>query len=286
MIVPLFVGREKSIRALEFAMDSEKKVILVAQKDAREPDPSEDDIYEIGVTGSIVQLLKLPDGTLKVLMEGQERVEISRLVFGEDFLRAAVRPISTDQSSSPEVEALIRSANSIFGEYVRLNPKIPSGILETVFQLRDPGVLADYLVAHFNLKIEDHQKLLETVSPAERLERLLGFMEAEIEILRVEKKIRSRVKRRMGRTKKEYYLTEQMRAIKKELGERDEFTSELKELGDRIKKKRLSKEASHKVAKEFKKLRLMSPSSAEATVVRNYIDWLLSLPWDHCSKGK
>jgi ATP-dependent Lon protease len=286
MIVPLFVGREKSIRALEFAMDSEKKVILVAQKDAREPDPSEDDIYEIGVTGSIVQLLKLPDGTLKVLMEGQERVEISRLAFGEDFLRAAVRPISTDQSSSPEVEALIRSANSIFGEYVRLNPKIPSGILEMVFQLRDPGVLADYLVAHFNLKIEDHQKLLETVSPAERLERLLGFMEAEIEILRVEKKIRSRVKRRMGKTQKEYYLNEQMRAIKKELGEQDEFTSELKELGDRIKKKRLSKEASHKVAKEFKKLRLMSPSSAEATVVRNYIDWLLSLPWDHCSKGK
>jgi ATP-dependent Lon protease len=286
MIVPLFVGREKSICALEFAMDQEKKVILVAQKDPGVPDPSEGDLYRIGVSGSIVQLLKLPDGTLKVLMEGVDRVEIVSLLDCHDFLQAVVLPIETDQSSGPEVEALVRSANTVFGEYVRLSPRIPSGILETVHQMRDPGVLADYLVAHFNLRIEDRQKLLETVSPTDRLEQLLGFMEGEIEILQVEKKIRSRIKKQMGRTQKEFYLNEQMRAIKKELGERDEFAADLKELGDRIKRKRLSKEASQKVAKEFKKLRLMSPSSAEATVVRNYIDWLMSLPWDQCTGEK
>ena len=286
MVVPLFVGRQKSIRALEFAMDGGKGVILVAQKDARETDPSDDDIHRIGVLGSIAQLLKLPDGTLKVLMEGQDRVEILRFVGGEDFLQAAVLPVQTGRSSFPEAEALIRSANEAFGKYVRLNPKIPSGILETVFQIRDPGILADYLVGHFNLRIEERQKLLETASPAERLERLLGLIEGEIEILQVEKKIRSRIKRQMGRTQKEYYLNEQMRAIKKELGERDEFTRELKELQDRIKKKRLSKEASQRVEKESKKLRLMPPSSAEAAVVRNYIDWLLSLPWDHCTQEK
>ncbi len=286
MVVPLFVGRERSIRALEFALDGEKRVILAAQRDPRVPDPSEEDIYRIGVIGAIVQLLKLPDGTLKVLMEGQERVEILRFVPGEDFLRAAAQSLQIHESSSIEVEALIRSVNTAFENYARLNPRIPSGILETVSQIRDPGMLADHLVGYFSLKLSERQKLLEIVSPVERLESLLGSMEAEIEILRVEKKIRSRVKRQVGKTQKEYYLNEQMRAIRRELGERDEFTSDLKELEDRIRKKRLPKEASQKVEKEFRKLKVMSPSSAEAAVVRNYVDWLLSLPWDRCTEEK
>ncbi len=188
MVVPLFVGREKSIRALEFAMDQEKKLVLVAQRDARVVDPSDHDIYRVGVIGSVAQLLKLPDGTLKTLVEGKDRVEILRFVDGHDFLRAEVVPILTNQSSSLEVEALFRTANAAFESYVRLNPKIPSGILETVFQVRDLGMLADYLVGYFNFKLERRQKLLEIVSPSERLERLVGFMEGEIEILRVEKK--------------------------------------------------------------------------------------------------
>ncbi|NIO04561.1 MAG: endopeptidase La [Proteobacteria bacterium] len=286
MVVPLFVGRERSIRALEFAMEGEKRVILAAQRDPRVPDPSEEDIYRIGVIGAIVQLLKLPDGTLKVLMEGQERVEILRFVPGEDFLRAAAQSLQIHESPSIEVEALIRSVNTAFENYARLNPRIPSGILETVSQIRDPGVLADHLVGYFSLKLSDRQRLLEIVSPVERLESLLGSMEAEIEILRVEKKIRSRVKRQVGKTQKEYYLNEQMRAIRRELGERDEFTSDLKELEDRIRGKRLPQEASQKVETEFRKLKVMSPSSAEAAVVRNYVDWLLSLPWDHCTEEK
>jgi len=286
MVVPLFLGREKSIRALEFAMDHKKKVLLVAQKDARKPDPSGADIYGIGVVGSIVQLLKLPDGTMKVLMEGEERVEITRFISGEDFLQAAVQPIEIDPSPCLETEALTRTAHATFENYVRLNPKIPSGILESVFQMKDPGQLADHLVAHLDLKLIDRQKLLETINPTERLECLLGFMEGEIEILRIEKKIRSRIKRQMGKTQKEYYLNEQMRAIQKELGARDEFIGDIKGLGDRIRGKRLSKEASQKVENEFGKLKLMPPSSAEAGVVRNYIDWLLSLPWGHCTKEK
>jgi ATP-dependent Lon protease len=286
MVVPLFLGRERSIRALEFAMDHETDVILVAQKNAGELNPSDEDIYKVGVLGSIVQLLKLPDGTMKVLMEGEQRVEITRFIAGEDFLQAAIVPIQASRPDPIEAEALIRTANATFENYVRLNPKIPSGILESVFEIRDPGVLADHLVAHFNLKLEDRQKLLEAVSPVERLERLLGLMEGEIEILNVEKKIRSRIKRQVGKTQREYYLTEQMRAIKRELGQREEFPSEPKELEERIKKKRMPKEASQKIEKEFRKLKLMPPSSAEAAVVRNYIDWLLSLPWDYCTKEK
>jgi ATP-dependent Lon protease len=286
MILPLFVGREKSIRALEFALDRNKDMILAAQKDPREPEPSKGDIYRVGVLGSIVQMLKLPDGSLKVLMEGQHRVKIVRFDLRADFFQATVRTMETDHPVSREVEALIRSVNGAFQKFVQLNPKIPSAILETVSQMRNPGMLADYLVAHFNLKIEERQKLLETIGPSARLERLLGLMEQEIEILQVEKKIRSRIRRQMGKTQKEYYLNEQMRAIKRELGEQDEFSSELKELKDRIKKKQLSDEASLKVANEFKKLRLMPPTSAEATVVRNYTDWLLSLPWDHCTKER
>ncbi len=286
MVVPLFVGRDRSICALEFALDREQAVVLVAQKDPRVPEPSVDDIYRVGVIADIVQLLKLPDGTLKVLMEGRERVEICRLFPGSDFLRAATRPLENLESFTIEGEALIRSVLTVFENYLRLNPRVPSGVLETVSQIRDPGILADHLVAHLNLRLSDRQKLLETLSPSERLESLLGFMEGETEILRVEKKIRSRVKRQVGKTQKEYYLNEQMRAIRRELGERDEFGCELKELEERIRKKRLPKEASLKVEREFRKLKLMSPSSAEAAVVRNYVDWLLSLPWDHCTKEK
>jgi ATP-dependent Lon protease len=286
MVVPLFLGREKSIRAIEWAMDNEKKAIMVAQKDARELDPTRDDIYGIGVVGSIVQLLKLPDGTIKVLMEGEERVEITQFEAGKDFLRAVAHPVEIQACSSLEAQALIRTAHDVFEKYVRLNPKLPSGIIDSLFGIEDPGLLADHLVAHFDLKVANYQQLLETLSPLERLERLLGFMDGEIEILHVEKKIRSRIKRQVGKTQKEYYLTEQMRAIRKELGERDEISDEIKELGTQIKKKRMSKEASQKATREFKRLKLMSPTSAEAAVVRNYIDWLLCLPWEHCTKEK
>ena len=279
MVVPLFVGREKSINALEEAMNTDKGVLLVAQKSAKTNDPSPEDIYRVGTLGAIIQLLRLPDGTVKVLVEGKRRVRIRRYLPRVDFFLCEVEEIEDQDETSVEVEALIRSINSTFETYVKLNKKIPPDMLVSVSSIDEPSRLADTIVAHLNLKLEDKQEILELENSARRLEKLYTLMQAEIEILQVEKKIRTRVKKQMEKTQKEYYLNEQMRAIQKELGDKDDFKSEVQELEDRLKKKKLSAEADDKVKKELKKFKLMSPMSAEATVVRNYIDWILSLPW-------
>jgi len=282
MVVPLFVGREKSINALEDAMNAEKEILLSAQQKAKTNDPKPDDIFRVGTLGSIIQLLRLPDGTVKVLVEGKKRVRILRYLTNDDFFQVEVEEIPDSVQKDQEMEALMRTIRATFETYVKLNKKIPPDMLASVAAIDDPGRLADTIVAHLSLKLHDKQQILET-EPQNRLEKLLELMQAEIEILRVERKIRSRVKKQMEKTQKEYYLNEQMQAIQKELGgERDEFKNEIEELEERIRDKKMSKEATEKVHRELKKLKMMSPMSAEATVVRNYIDWVLQLPWfDH-----
>ena len=279
MVVPLFVGRQKSIRALEEAMNKQKFILLAAQKDAKTNDPAEDDIYRMGTLGTVVQLLRLPDGTVKVLVEGKKRARIVRYVDHAEFFLVEAEAVEEPSNRSTEIEALLRSVNAAFENYVKLNKKIPPEMIMSVSSIDDPARLSDTIVAHLGIKLEDKQTLLEMVSPAERLEKVLGFMRSEIEILEVEKRIRTRVKKQMEKTQKEYYLNEQMRAIQKELGEKDEFKNEIQELEEKIKQKKMSAEAREKAEKELKKLKMMSPMSAEATVVRNYIDWIISLPW-------
>lgn len=279
MVVPLFVGREKSINALEEAMNHEKDILLIAQINAKTNDPKPDDIYKVGTLGTIIQLLRLPDGTVKVLVEGKKRARILRYISFEQSITVEVEEIFEDHTANIELEALMRSLKATFETYVKLNKRIPPEMLASVAVIDDPARLADTIIAHLHLKIPDKQKILEVESPKERLEKLYGLLQAEIEILQVEKKIRSRVKKQMEKTQKEYYLNEQMQAIQKELGERDEFKGEIQELEEKLKKKKLSEEAHEKIKKEIKKLKMMSPMSAEATVVRNYIDWVLSLPW-------
>ncbi|MCB9591171.1 MAG: endopeptidase La [Sandaracinaceae bacterium] len=280
MVVPLFVGREKSINALEEAMSQDKEILLAAQKKAKTNDPTPDDIFQMGTVGVIIQLLRLPDGTVKVLVEGKRRCRIERFVPHEDFFLCEVQAVDEVSSSSVEIEALMRSVQSTFETYVKLNKRIAPEMLMQVQTIDDPARLADTIVVHLTaVKLHDKQDILETTDPAKRLERLFELMNAEIEILQVEKKIRSRVKKQMEKTQKEYYLNEQMQAIQKELGERDEFKSEIQELEDRIKSKQLTEEADDRIKKELRKLKMMQPMSAEATVVRNYIDWILNLPW-------
>jgi ATP-dependent Lon protease len=284
MIVPLFVGREKSIRALEEVMRDDKQILLVAQKNATQDDPGTNDIYRVGTVSSVLQLLKLPDGTVKVLVEGNGRARIKTFVDNPHFFQAAAELLPEEVSDPRELEALARAVVTQFEQYVKLNKKVPPEVLVSLSQIDDAGKLADTVAAHLSLKIADKQELLETSSLAERLERLYGYMESEIGVLQVEKRIRSRVKRQMEKTQREYYLNEQMKAIQKELGELEEGKDEASELEARIKKTRLSKEAREKAQAELKKLRSMSPMSAEATVVRNYLDWLLSIPWKKRSK--
>jgi ATP-dependent Lon protease len=286
MVVPLFVGRQKSIKALEEAMNKQKYVLLAAQREAKTNDPSEEDIYRVGTLGTVVQLLRLPDGTVKVLVEGKKRARVLRYLDEAEYFLVAAEEIEEVCEKTTEVEALIRSVNSTFENYVKLNKKIPPEMIMSVASIDDPARLADTIVAHLGIKIEDKQALLETTNPAERLEKVLGYMRSEIEILEVEKRIRTRVKKQMEKTQKEYYLNEQMRAIQKELGEKDEFKNEIQELEEKIKQKKLSAEAKEKVDKELKKLKMMSPMSAEATVVRNYIDWIISLPWNEFTDDK
>src|SRR5947209_2671698 len=286
MVVPLFVGRQKSIRALEEAMNKQKFILLAAQKDAKTNDPAEDDIYRVGTLGTVVQLLRLPDGTVKVLVEGKKRARVGRYLENADYFLVEAEPIEEVCDTTTEVEALIRSVNSTFENYVKLNKKIPPEMIMSVASIEDPARLADTIVAHLGIKLEDKQTLLEIINPSERLEKVLGFMRSEIEILEVEKRIRTRVKKQMEKTQKEYYLNEQMRAIQKELGEKDEFKNEIQELEEKIKQKKMSAEAREKAEKELKKLKMMSPMSAEATVVRNYIDWLISLPWHEYTEDK
>jgi ATP-dependent Lon protease len=280
MVVPLFVGREKSIAALEEAMNHDKEILLAAQRQAKTNDPTAEDIFGMGTVGTIIQLLRLPDGTVKVLVEGKRRARIERFIPNEGFFLCEVSLVEEPAGSSVELEALMRSVQATFEAYVKLNKRIPPEMLVSVQTIDDPARLADTIVVHLSsVKLSDRQEILETTDPGKRLTRLYELMSAEIEILQVEKKIRTRVKKQMERTQKEYYLNEQMQAIQKELGERDEFRSELAELEEKIKAKRLTDEAADKLRKELKKLKMMQPMSAEATVVRNYIDWVLALPW-------
>ncbi|MEN2494342.1 MAG: Lon protease [Hyphomicrobiaceae bacterium hypho_1] len=278
MIVPLFVGREKSINALEEVMRSDKQILLVSQKNAGDDEPSLEDIYSIGTLASVLQLLKLPDGTVKVLVEGVSRASITSYTNNEEHFEAVIERIEEDVGVDEEVEALSRSAISQFERYVKLNKKISPEVLGTISQIDDYSKLSDTIVSHLAIKIADKQEILEITSITERLERVYALMESEISVLQVEKKIRSRVKRQMEKTQREYYLNEQMKAIQKELGDDDE-RDDISELEEKIEKTKLTKEARDKAQAELKKLRQMSPMSAEATVVRNYLDWLLSIPW-------
>lgn len=286
MMMPLFVGREKSINALEEAMSKQTDIVLAAQRDAKTNNPEPKDIYSVGTVGTIIQLLRLPDGTVKVLVEGKRRVKIKGFVPNDNFFVVNIEEIPDSGQTAVETHALVRSVKTTFETYVKLNKRIPPEILMRVSTIENAGELADIIVAQLNLKLEDKQKVLEIIDPGKRLEHLLNLMTGEIEILEVEKKIRTRVKKQMERSQKEYYLNEQMQAIQKELGEKDDYQQELAELEEKAAKKKMSNEAREKVKKEIKKLKLMSPMSAEATVVRNYIDWILSLPWTEYSEEK
>src|SRR5687767_10587756 len=279
-VVPLFVGREKSIAALEEAMRSSKEILLAAQKKAKTNEPIPEDIFEVGTVAAIIQLLRLPDGTVKVLVEGKHRARILGYTDTDRFFMIEYEAFELEPEDSIELEALIRSVQSTFEQYVKLNKRIPPETLSVVSAIDEPSKLADTIICYLALKLADKQSLLESGSPTKRLERLHELMQAEIEILQVEKKIRTRVKKQMEKSQKEYYLNEQMQAIQKELGDRDEFKNELNELEQKIKNKKMSAEAKERALKEFKKLKMMSPMSAEATVVRNYIDWILALPWE------
>ena len=286
MIVPLFVGREKSVRALEDVMREDKQILLVTQKNAAQDDPTTDDIYLVGTVSTVLQLLKLPDGTVKVLVEGGRRARITGFADNPNFFQATAELMDESDGETQELEALSRSVVSQFEQYIKLNKKIPPEVLVSVNQIEDPGKLADTVASHLSLKISEKQELLETPTVAERLERVYSYMEGEIGVLQVEKKIRNRVKRQMEKTQREYYLNEQLKAIQKELGEGDDGRDETAELEDRIRKTRLSKEAREKALAELKKLKSMSPMSAEATVVRNYLDWMLTIPWKKRTKVK
>jgi ATP-dependent Lon protease len=286
MIVPLFVGREKSIRALEEVMGGDKQILLATQTNAGDDDPSTDDIYRVGTIANVLQLLKLPDGTVKVLVEGRERAEITAFSEEQDFYEADARALGEPEEDAVELEALARSVVTEFESYVKLNKKISPEVVGAASQIDDYSKLADTVASHLSIKINEKQDMLATSSVKKRLEMALGFMEGEISVLQVEKRIRSRVKRQMEKTQREYYLNEQMKAIQKELGDGEDGRDEMAELIERIEKTKLSKEAREKADGEIKKLRQMSPMSAEATVVRNYLDWLLGIPWGKKSKVK
>ena len=286
MVIPLFVGRKKSIEALEKAMEAAKKIMLVAQKSASDDDPGTEDIHRLGTVASILQLLKLPDGTVKVLVEGEHRAAIQEFTETESYFAARIEDAADvlDDDDDKETEALMRSVLSEFDQYVKLNMKIPPEILTSVSGIEQPGRLADTIAAHLSLKIDEKQRILEMQSIRERLEHILSVMESEIDLLQVEKRIRGRVKRQMEKSQREYYLNEQMKAIQKELGDMDEAPNEIEELARKIEKTGLSKEAKEKAESELNKLKMMSPMSAEATVVRNYIDTLTNVPWKKKSK--
>ncbi len=287
MVIPLFVGREKSIRALDAAMDNDKKILLVAQKSAEVDDPQMDDMHRIGTLSSILQLLKLPDGTVKVLVEGATRAGISRFVDTQDFFHAEIDDLAqTPVADQREVSVLMRSVLSLFDQYVKLNKKVPPEVLTSLAGIDDPGRLADTVAAHMGFKLDEKQKVLEILDLRTRLEHLLGLIEGEIDVLQIEKRIRGRVKQQMEKSQREYYLNEQMKAIQKELGDIEDVPNELEELARKIEKAGMSKEAKTKATTELNKLKLMSPMAAEATVVRNYIDWLVNVPWKKRSKTR
>jgi len=286
MVAPLFVGREKSIKALEYAMGEGKTIFLATQKKAKTDTPSEKDIFRTGAVATILQLLRLPDGTVKALVEGKKRGQIVKFVPNPDFFMVQVEEIPEETEKDVQIEALMRSTIQAFEKYAKLNKKISQEMVLSVSSIEEPGRLADTIASHMPFKIEYKQNLLESIPHFKRLELLYAYISGEIEIIQTEQRIKGRVKKQMEKTQREYYLNEQMRAIQKEMGEKDDFRNELAELQKRIKRKRMSREAASKVRAEFKKLKLMSPMSAEATVVRNYIDWLLSLPWYDRTKDK
>ena len=287
MIVPLFVGREKSIAALESAMKYEKGIFMVAQKNAKKDDPNQEDIYNIGTIGIIIQLLRLPDGTVKVLVEGKTRGVIKEYLPNNDFFLVKVNEIEDiDDQNDVKKQALIRSVKESFELYLKLSKKIHVEMMGTIAAIEDASKLADVVITHINVKLEDKQKIIEIFNIGERLEAIYSLMLSEIEILQVEEKIKRRVKKQMEKTQKDYYLNEQMRAIQKEMGEKDDFRNEIVELEKRLKQKKMSEEAAKKARQEIKKLQMMAPMSAEATVVRNYIDWLLDMPWSDKTENK
>ncbi|MFW6278135.1 MAG: endopeptidase La [Halorhodospira sp.] len=281
MVIPLFVGRERSIHALESAMENDKRIFLVAQHSAEVDDPGADDLYGFGAVASILQMLKLPDGTVKVLVEGAERARLVELMDSGEYLSAhlVTVPETAMAEEDREVEVLARSATNLFEQYVKLNKKIPPEILSSLSGIEEPGRLADTIAAHMALKVEEKQKVLEMEGPRERLEHLMGLIEGEIDILQIEKRIRGRVKQQMEKSQREYYLNEQMKAIQKELGELEDVPNEVEELESKIENVGMPQQALDKAKQELNKLKMMSPMSAEATVVRNYLDWLVSLPW-------
>ena len=284
MVIPLFVGREKSIESLERAMEDDKQIFLVAQKDAAEDAPVVDDIHAMGTVSNILQLLKLPDGTVKVLVEGVYRAKIDNFVDADNVYAAIVSEVPAAYPSDAECEALSRSLMAQFDQYSKLNKKIPPEIISSLSSIDDPSRLGDTIAAHMGIKVADKQTVLEMASLSERLEYLIGLMEAEIDLLEVEKRLRGRVKKQMEKSQREYYLNEQMKAIQNELGETDEGVSEFDELAKKIDASGMPKDVKEKAEGELKKLRMMSPMSAEATVVRNYIDWIISVPWKKRSK--
>jgi ATP-dependent Lon protease len=286
MIVPLFVGREKSVKALEDVMTDDKQILLVTQKNATQDDPTPSDIYTVGTIGTVLQLLKLPDGTVKVLVEGVKRAKIRRFTDNPAFFQVYADELEEGEEDQHELEALGRAVVTQFEQYIKLNKKIPAEVLISINQIDEPTKLADTVAQHLTLKISDKQQLLETESTLERLERVYAFMEGEISVLQVEKRVRNRVKRQMEKTQREYYLNEQLKAIQKELGETEDGRDELSEIEHKVRTTKLSKEAKEKAEAEIKKLRSMSPMSAEATVVRNYLDWLLNIPWKKPTKTK
>ncbi|RLC08503.1 MAG: endopeptidase La, partial [Deltaproteobacteria bacterium] len=284
IVLPLFVGRGKSVNALTSAINLDKRIFLATQKDAATDNPKEKDIYRVGTIGTVLQLLKLPDGTIKALVEGKQRARIIRFIPQEKHLVVEIEPIAEPEVTSIQKEAMIRSVVTAFEEYAKTNKDVSKDVINNISAIKDVSQLADTISAHFNFKLQDKQRLLETVSPVDRMSLLFSLMQAEIEIYKMEQRIKGRVKKQMEKTQRDYYLNEQIRAIKKEMGEKDDYKSELDELEARIKRKRMSKEAASKVRQEFKKLKLMAPMSAEGTVVRNYIEWLISLPWFSQSK--
>ena len=286
MIVPLFVGRDKSVRALEQVMNQDKQILLSSQRDPAEDDPSQDGIYDVGVLANVLQLLKLPDGTVKVLVEGRARVRISEFVENDSFFEAQVVLLEEREGDADTVAALVRSVSSEFGHYAKVKKNVPEEALSAISETRSPSKLADLASGHLGVEVEQKQDLLETLVVSERLEKVYGLMQGEMSVLKVEKKIKTRVKSQMEKTQREYYLNEQMKAIQKELGEGEEGEGELAELEAKIAKTKFSKEAKEKAAAELKKLKNMSPMSAEATVVRNYLDWMLSIPWGVRSRVK
>ncbi|MBR2655594.1 MAG: LON peptidase substrate-binding domain-containing protein, partial [Loktanella sp.] len=286
MIVPLLVGRDKSVRALEEVMHDDKQILLSSQIDPGQDDPDQDGIYKNGVLANVLQLLKLPDGTVKVLVEGRSRVQITGFVPNDSFFEATAEYLTEESGDETEVEALVRNVASEFERYAKVKKNIPEEAMAAVSDTTEPAKLADLVAGHLGIEVAQKQALLETLSVSERLEKVYGLMQGEMSVLQVERKIKTRVKSQMERTQREYYLNEQMKAIQKELGDGEDGQNEVAELEARIAETKLSKEAREKVDAELKKLKSMSPMSAEATVVRNYMDWILGLPWNVKSRTK